>query len=51
MKFQRFQIGSGSSAKIEARFSGPDQEQLRQLAEQTKTIFLQDNDATNVRHD
>jgi multidrug efflux pump subunit AcrB len=51
MKFQRFQIGPGSSAKIEARFSGPDQEQLRQLAEQTKTIFLQDNDATNVRHD
>lgn len=51
MKFKRLQIGPGTSAKIEARFSGPDQEQLRQLAEQAKLIFLQDEDAANVRHD
>jgi multidrug efflux pump subunit AcrB len=51
MKFKRFKIGPGSSAKIEARFSGPDQEQLRQLAEQAKMIFLQDNDSANVRYD
>lgn len=50
-KFSRFQIGPGGSAKIEARFSGPDQEQLRQLAEKAKMIFLQDDDTANVRHD
>ncbi len=51
VKFKRLQIGPGTSAKIEARFSGPDQEQLRQLAEQAKMVFLQDEDAANVRHD
>lgn len=51
VKFKRLQIGPGTSAKIEARFSGPDQEQLRQLADQAKMIFLQDEDAANVRHD
>ncbi len=51
VKFKRLQIGPGTSAKIEARFSGPDQEQLRKLAEQAKMIFLQDEDAANVRHD
>jgi multidrug efflux pump subunit AcrB len=51
VKFKRLQIGPGTSAKIEARFSGPDQEQLRQLAEQAKVIFMQDEDAANVRHD
>lgn len=51
VKYKRLQIGPGTKAKIEARFSGPDQAQLRQLAEQAKTIFLQDSDADNVRHD
>lgn len=51
VKFKRLQIGPGGSAKIEARFSGPDQEQLRRLAEQAKRIMLQDPQASNVRHD
>lgn len=51
VKFKRLQIGPGGNAKIEARFSGPDQEQLRLLAEQAKTIFRADPDADNIRHD
>jgi multidrug efflux pump subunit AcrB len=51
VKFKRLEIGPGSSAKIEARFSGPDQEHLRQLAEQAKRIMLKDPQASNVRHD
>jgi multidrug efflux pump subunit AcrB len=51
VKFKRLEIGPGTSAKIEARFSGPDREQLRQLAEQTKKIMQQDPQASNVRHD
>ena len=51
VKFKRLQIGPGGNAKIEARFSGPDQEQLRLLAEQAKTIFRADRDADNIRHD
>ena len=51
VKFQRLQIGPGTSAKIEARFSGPDQEQLRSLAEQARKIILSDPQASNVRHD
>lgn len=50
VKFKRLQIGPGSNAKIEARFSGPDQGQLRKLAEQTKEILLKDPQARNVRH-
>ena len=51
VKFKRLQIGPGGNAKIEARFSGPDQEQLRLLAEQAKAIFRADPDADNVRYD
>lgn len=50
-KFKRLEIGPGTSAKIEARFSGPDQEKLRNLAEQAKRIMLKDPQASNVRHD
>ncbi|MCH2040269.1 MAG: efflux RND transporter permease subunit [Saccharospirillaceae bacterium] len=50
VKFKRLQIGPGTNAKIEARFSGPDQAQLRQLAEQAKVILLNDPDSDNVRH-
>lgn len=51
VKFKRLEVGPGSTAKIEARFSGPDQDTLRQLAEQAKAILLADPDADNVRHD
>lgn len=51
IKFKRLQIGPGTTAKIEARFSGPDQEQLRKLAEQAKFILANDPDADNVRYD
>jgi len=45
----RFQLGPGSTGKIQARFSGPDRNVLRQLAEQTQTIFLNDTDSKAVR--
>lgn len=51
VKFKRLQIGPGSAAKIEARFSGPDEEELRRLASQAMTILRQDPDAANIRHD
>lgn len=51
VKFKRLEIGPGTSAKIEVRFSGPDQAQLRQLAEQAKAILQADPHADNIRHD
>lgn len=51
VKFKRLEIGPGTNAKIEARFSGPDQTELRKLAEKAKEIMLQDPQAVNVRHD
>ncbi len=44
-------IGPGRDAKIEARFSGPDPEVLRNLAEQAKAIMREDPDAKDVRDD
>ncbi|MCP5147141.1 MAG: efflux RND transporter permease subunit [Pseudomonadales bacterium] len=44
-------IGPGRDAKIEARFSGPDEKVLRQLAEQAQAIMLQDPNTTDVRND
>ena len=44
-------IGPGRDAKIEARFSGPDAETLRQLAEKAKAIMREDPDAKDVRDD
>jgi multidrug efflux pump subunit AcrB len=51
VNFKRLQIGPGTKAKIEARFIGPDQEQLRKLAEQAKLIMQAEPDADNVRYD
>ncbi len=51
VKFKRLQIGPGTAAKIEARFAGPDQDVLRQLAVQAMRILNADADAANVRHD
>jgi len=47
---ERMQFGPGSGAKLEARFSGPDTEVLRDLAEQAKGIVLADGKIKDVRH-
>lgn len=50
-KSDRFFIGPGNKAKIEARLSGPDAEVLRQLAANVVEIFRSDPNAINIRHD
>ncbi|WOI36318.1 efflux RND transporter permease subunit [Alteromonas sp. CI.11.F.A3] len=47
---ERMQFGPGSGAKIEARFSGPDAEVLRTLAEEAKGMMLADGNIKDVRH-
>ena len=47
----RFQLGPGSTGKIQARFSGPDHNVLRRLAEQTQEIYQADFDAKAIRTD
>ncbi|MDP2549188.1 efflux RND transporter permease subunit [Oceanobacter sp. 4_MG-2023] len=50
IKFKRLEFSPGTPAKIEARFSGPDQTELRRLAEQAEQR-LRDHPATdNIRH-
>jgi multidrug efflux pump subunit AcrB len=44
-------IGPGRDAKIEARFSGPDGEILRQLSEQAEAIMRADGYAIDIRND
>jgi multidrug efflux pump subunit AcrB len=44
-------IGPGRDAKIEARFSGPDPEILRQLSEQAEAIMRNDGYAIDIRND
>lgn len=48
--FERMQFGPGSGAKLEARFSGPDTEVLRELAEQTKGLMMADGAIKDIRH-
>ena len=47
----RFQLGPGSTGKIQARFSGPDHKVLRKLAEQTQSIYRADYDTKAIRTD
>ncbi len=47
----RFQLGPGSTGKIQARFSGPDRDVLRRLAEQTQAIYRTDFDSKAIRTD
>ena len=47
----KFQLGPGSTGKIQARFSGPDRNVLRGLAEQAEAIYRADPDAKGVRTD
>jgi len=49
--YSTFQLGPGSTGKIQARFSGPDIAVLRRLAEQTKAIFHADIDSKSIRTD
>lgn len=44
-------IGPGRDAKIEARFSGPDPEVLRQLSQQAQAIMRADGSAVDIRDD
>jgi multidrug efflux pump subunit AcrB len=44
-------IGPGRDAKIEARFSGPDPQMLRDLAEEAMALMRADYDAKDIRDD
>uniref|UniRef100_A0A486XI90 Acriflavin resistance protein n=1 Tax=Rheinheimera sp. BAL341 TaxID=1708203 RepID=A0A486XI90_9GAMM len=48
-KLLRLEVGPSTPAKIEARFSGADPDVLRRLAEQAKTILLEDGRAVSIR--
>ncbi len=50
-KIKRMEIGPSTDAKIEARFSGPDPDTLRQLASQAMAVLHDDGGAHNIRHD
>lgn len=50
-KIKPMEIGPSKDAKIEARFTGPNPDVLRQLAEQASAILKEDQGAFNVRHD
>jgi len=50
-KFQRFELGPGTKAKVEARLIGPDPAVLRELGSQVKALFDAEPDAINVRQD
>ncbi|MEH6823402.1 MAG: efflux RND transporter permease subunit [Motiliproteus sp.] len=50
-KIKRMEIGPSTDAKIEARFSGPDPDRLRQLAGQAIAVLQADPGAHNIRHD
>ena len=48
-KIKRLEIGPSTDAKIEARFSGPDPQVLRQLASEAKRVLESDPGARNIR--
>lgn len=50
-KIKLMEIGPSTDAKIEARFSGPDPEVLRELAQQAKEVLRADKGARNIRDD
>lgn len=47
-KLIRLEIGPATPAKIEARFSGPDIDVLRQLSEKAQAILADDHGAMNI---
>ncbi|MGB6042963.1 MAG: efflux RND transporter permease subunit [Pirellulales bacterium] len=48
---RKFMLGPGSGGKIQARFSGPDADVLRGLAERTQDILHDDGSAKAIRTD
>jgi len=47
----RFQLGPGSTGKVQARFSGDDPDVLRELATKTEAIFAGSGNAKGIRTD
>jgi multidrug efflux pump subunit AcrB len=47
----RFQLGPGSTGKVQARFSGPDSEVLRGFATRAIAVLRADGDAKGIRTD
>ncbi|MCP3960487.1 MAG: efflux RND transporter permease subunit [bacterium] len=47
----KFQLGPGSTGKVQARFSGPDPDVLRRLASETMAIIHADPDSKAVKTD
>ncbi len=50
-KVWQFQLGPGGGSKIEAEFSGPDPDVLRELANQAKAIMAADGGAISIKDD
>ena len=48
---KKFLLGPGQGGRLQARFSGPDPDQLRALADKAVTIIRDDGGAVCVRHD
>ena len=48
---KKFLLGPGSGGRVQARFSGPDYDTLRELAGQAKKILEEDGGAMGVRSD
>ncbi|MBA3989104.1 MAG: MFS transporter [Idiomarina sp.] len=51
IKLRRMEIGPPTTAKIEARFSGPEPQVLRELAHQAKAILAADPGVVNIMDD
>ena len=47
---ERMQFGPGGGAKLAARFSGPNAEVLRELAQQAETVLFADEKVRDIRH-
>lgn len=50
-KFQRFELGPSTKAKVEARLIGPDPDVLRKYSREVIAALEQEPDAINVRQD
>ncbi|MBR5760346.1 MAG: efflux RND transporter permease subunit, partial [Thermoguttaceae bacterium] len=51
VRAQRFAMGPTTKSEVEARFSGPDPQVLRRLADEAKELLRQEPDAKFVRDD
>jgi len=50
-KIRKIRLGPGKTSRIEARFSGPDETELRRLANQAEAIMRANPNATAIRND